>query len=211
MRNLLLYLCVPLAAGGTPLLASAEDLASLGPVYEIREKHGTEMIIGKLREMERRGELAKWEAESKTRLVDVLTNPKPIAGLGPTRTGRTFYYDPTYTVPSNIVDAKGNVLFPAGYRKNPLEVFSLSQHLLFFDGRDAKQVKLARRLIDHYDGRVMPILVAGSFMNLMRDWKQHVYFDQFGFLVNKLGIGQVPALVSQEGLQLRIDEVKVTP
>jgi conjugal transfer pilus assembly protein TraW len=38
-----------------------------------------------------------------------------------------------------------------------------------------------------------------------------VYFDQQGLLIRRLGITQVPALVSQEGLHLRIDELEVTP
>ena len=36
-----------------------------------------------------------------------------------------------------------------------------------------------------------------------------VYYDQRGLLVQRLGIHQVPALVTQEGRMLRIDELKV--
>jgi len=36
-----------------------------------------------------------------------------------------------------------------------------------------------------------------------------VFFDQQGLLVRRLGIRQVPALVTQEGKRLRIDELKV--
>jgi conjugal transfer pilus assembly protein TraW len=41
----------------------------------------------------------------------------------------------------------------------------------------------------------------------MQRWRLPVYFDQQGALTRKLGITQVPALVSQEGLQLRVDEL----
>jgi conjugal transfer pilus assembly protein TraW len=87
-------------------------------------------------------------------------------------------------------------------------VVSLSKHLLFFDGRDSEQVRRARRLIDHYGGKVKPILVAGSYLDLMKAWQLSVYFDQQGVLIRKLGITHVPALVSQEGSRLRIDELK---
>ena len=40
-------------------------------------------------------------------------------------------------------------------------------------------------------------------------WKTPVYYDQEGTLVRKLGITGVPAIVSQEGSRLRIDEVTV--
>ncbi len=37
------------------------------------------------------------------------------------------------------------------------------------------------------------------------------YYDQQGVLTRRLGIAQVPALVSQEGKRLRVDELEVTP
>jgi len=41
----------------------------------------------------------------------------------------------------------------------------------------------------------------------MQRWGTPVYYDQQGALTRRLGITQVPALVSQEGAQLRIDEL----
>ena len=42
-------------------------------------------------------------------------------------------------------------------------------------------------------------------------WHVLVYYDQQGLLTRRLGITQVPALVSQDGLRLRIDELAVSP
>jgi len=41
--------------------------------------------------------------------------------------------------------------------------------------------------------------------------RDHPYYDQQGVLTRRLGIAQVPALVSQEGKRLRVDELEVTP
>jgi conjugal transfer pilus assembly protein TraW len=98
-------------------------------------------------------------------------------------------------------------LFAAGTRKNPLDVVSLSKHLLFFDARDRRQVTRARELIARYAGKVKPILTGGSYLDLMKAWRIPVYYDQQGTLTRRFGIRQVPALVSQEGARLRIDEV----
>jgi len=68
-------------------------------------------------------------------------------------------------------------------------------------------VAKARVLIARYGGRVKPILVGGSYVGLMKSWGTPVFYDQEGTLVRKLGISAVPAIVSQEGLRLRIDEV----
>ena len=87
------------------------------------------------------------------------------------------------------------------------EVVSLSRHLLFFDARDPRQVKHARELNGRYAGRIKPILTGGSYLDLMKAWRVPVYYDQSGTLTRRFGIRQVPALVSQEGLRLRIDEL----
>lgn len=194
--------------GGVATASRAEDLGTIGQTYAIEEPHLLHYIEQTLRDKEKTGELARLEEQAKSRVIESIRNPRPLAGIRPTQTARTFYFDPSIKVEQNITDDKGNIVVPAGTAKNPLEVVSLSKHLLFFDGSDREQVRYARTLIDHYGGKVKPILVAGSYLDLMKAWQLAVYFDQQGVLTTKLGITQVPALVSQEGLRLRIDELR---
>lgn len=201
--------CAAATAVALSATASAANLGQIGPVFEITEQHAIQYMIERLGKMEKSGELARLERETQDRARKAVAEPTPVAGLSETFKTRTYYYDPTVTVPENIVDGTGRVLVPAGFRKNPLEVFSLSKHLLFFDARDERQVGYARRLIDHYKGRVTPILVGGSYLDLMKRWDLRVYYDQRGTLSNRFGIKQVPALVTQEGPLLRIDELRV--
>ena len=197
-----------LVIGGVATASRAEDLGTVGETYAIQEPHLLHYIEQTLREKEKTGELANLEEQAKSRVIESIRNPKPLAGIQPTQTARTFYFDPSIKVDQNITDDKGNIIVPAGTTKNPLEVVSLSKHLLFFDGSDGEQVRYARSLIDRYGGKVKPILVAGSYLDLMKAWQLSVYFDQQGVLTTKFGITQVPALVSQEGLRLRIDELR---
>ena len=190
-----------------PRVCIAIDLGTIGPVYPIQEPHLLDFIRKRLQEKERSGELKKLEEAARTRATQAVTHPMPVAGIKTAETARTFFYDPTFTLDRNVLDDKGNLLFTAGTRKNPLEVVSLSKHLLFFDARDKRQVARARELITFYKGRVKPILVGGSYLDLMRAWRTPVYYDQQGVLTRRLGIKQVPAIVSQEGLRLRIDEL----
>ncbi len=206
-RSAALVLGVWLAASG----AQAMDLGSLGPTYEISEPHLLAFIEQRLREKERSGELQRLEGEARARSVNTVTHPPPVPGLHPTEQVRTFYFDPSFTLDRNILGPQGELLFPAGTRKNPLEVVSLSRHLLFFDARDQRQLRRAQELMTFYAGRVKPILVGGSYLDLMKAWHLPVYYDQQGLLTRRFGITQVPALVSQEGLRLRIDELAVTP
>lgn len=190
-----------------PSLARASDIGTIGPVYPIQEPHLLDFIRQRLQEKERSGELKKLEEQARARGIDAVTHPKPVAGIKLAETARTFYFDPTFTLDRNVLDDKGKLLFPAGTRKNPLEIVALSKHLLFFDARDKRQVTRARELITFYRGRVKPILVGGSYLDLMKSWRAPVYYDQQGVLTHRLGITQVPAIVLQEGLRLRIDEL----
>ena len=205
----LVLVAAALVFGGAATGSRAEDLGTVGATYAIAEPHLLRYIEQTLREKEKSGELANLEEQAKSRVIDSIKNPKPLAGIRSTQTARTFYFDPSIKVEQNVTDDKGNIIVPAGTTKNPLEVVSLSKHLLFFDGRDREQVRDARALIDHYGGKVKPILIAGSYLDLMKAWQLSVYFDQQGVLTRKFGITQVPALVSQEGMRLRIDELKV--
>lgn len=207
LRHLLLPGLAALAAACG---AHATDLGVIGPTYEISEPHLLKMIEQRLREKERSGELQRLEKEARERGITVVRNPPAVGGLRATQTARTFYVDPSFTLDRNVLDAQGRLLFPAGTRKNPLEVVSLSKHLLFFDARDRRQVARARELLATYQGRVKPILTGGSYLDLMKSWRIPVYYDQQGLLTRRFGIAQVPALVSQEGQRLRVDELEIT-
>ncbi len=199
-----LLVAAMLAVGGK---ASAVDLGTIGPTYEIAEPHLLAFIEQRLREKERSGELQRLAEAARTRGIDTVRQPPPVEGLRTTERPRTFYVDPSFTLDRNITDPQGRLMFAAGTHKNPLEVVSLSRHLLFFDARDPRQVQHARELSGRYEGRIKPILTGGSYLDLTKAWRVPVYYDQSGTLTRRFGIRQVPALVSQDGLRLRIDEL----
>ena len=191
------------------IATSASAAEQIGPIYPIVEPDMLQEIMRVLREKEKSGELAKMQKEAIERSKRSAEEPKPVEGVTRTTRARTFYWDPSVTAPKTITDPQGRVVVTAGTRMNPLDHVSLSNHLLFFDGRDREQVAKAAELIRKYEGRVKAIMVSGPVMELTRQWKFQVYFDQGGFIVQKLGIKQVPALVSQDGKRLRIDELEV--
>ena len=208
--SVVLFAVLLTALPGFSGVASATDLGTIGPVYPVGEAHLLDFIRQRLQDKERSGELKKLEEQARTRGVESVTYPQAVAGMQTAQAARTLYFDPTFTLDRNILDDKGNLLFPAGTRKNPLAIVALSRHLLFFDARDKRQVTRARALIAAYQARkvnVKPILVGGSYLDLMKSWHVPVYYDQQGVLTHRLGITKVPAIVSQEGMRLRIDEL----
>lgn len=188
---------------------SAQAAEQIGPTYPILEPDMLQEIQRMLREKEKSGELAKLQKEGIERSKRSAEEPKPVENLVRTSRPRTYFWDPSVVAPKTITDPQGRVVVEAGKRMNPLEYVSLTNHLLFFDGRDREQVAKAAEIIRKYEGRVKAIMVGGPVLELTRQWKFQVYFDQGGAIVKKLGIRQVPALVSQDGKRLRIDELEV--
>jgi conjugal transfer pilus assembly protein TraW len=182
------------------------DLGVVGPVYPVQEPDLRRAIEARLQEKERTGELARLQREGIARAEASLREPPPVIGLQRTVTPRVTHVDASLHVARDFLAPDGTTLVPPG-RINPLDYVQLSTRLLFFDARDRAQIAHAARLIDQHQGRVKPILVGGSFVDLTRQWRRPVYYDQGGALVRRLGIRQVPALVSQDGKRLRVEEI----
>ena len=187
--------------------AAERGLGVVGPVYPILEPDLLRTIESILREKERSGELARLQHQGLARAEASLKAPEPVRGLRRTVAARVRHVDASTKVARDIVAPDGATVIRAGTRINPLDYVQLSSRLLFFDARDGAQVLRAAQLIDRFEGRVKPILVGGSFVELTRRWRRPVYYDQGGALVRRLGIEQVPALVSQEGKRLRVEEL----
>jgi len=187
--------------------ARAQDLGVIGPVYPIAEPSLLEVILSKLREAEASGVLARLQRDTQDKVKRGIEEPAPVAAITKTTQARSFYYDPSIVVPYAITDAQGTVIVAPGTKVNPLDTVSLSKALLFIDARDAAQVGRARRVLQERGGKVKLILTGGSYLELMHRLKRPVFFDQRGQLTARLGIRHVPALVTQEGRRLRIDEI----
>lgn len=197
--------CTALALAGA---VQAQNLGVIGPVYPIAEPSLLDVILARLREAEASGALARLQRDTQSRVQREVEMPTPVTGITRTTRPRTRYYDPSIVVPEVIRDADGKVLVAPGTKLNPLDTVSLSRPLLFIDARDTTQLARARQLLDERAGRVKLILTGGSYLDLMRGWQLPVYFDQHGHLTDKLGIRHVPAIVTQEGQRLRIDELR---
>lgn len=186
--------------------AHAVDLGQYGPVYPVKEPDLLDVITSTVQAKVDSGEWKRLYTDAQRRAQVALENPRPVAGLAAATARRSWLFDPSIVLSQDIRDNEGRVLYAAGTRVNPLDAVALPQPLLFFDGGDARQVKAAQAVLSKYNGLVTPILVAGSWQKLGKEWQRQVYFDQQGRLVGQLGIQAVPALVTQELSALRIEE-----
>lgn len=197
-------------AAGLYLVAAAAvavDYGRIGPTYPVKEPDMLEWIEKRVAAKVASGEALRYQKEQSEKIERRLLNPAPLLSVSKATRGRTVYFDPTFVVDENVADDKGRILVAAGTTINPLDRVGLSRPLIFFDARDKSQVAFAKRFLDGRAGLAKPILVGGSYFDLMKLWDTPVYFDQQSALIRKLGIKHVPAIVVQEGKRLRIDEI----
>ena len=188
----------------------AQNLGNYGNTWDIQEQDAIDMIKGKLTQMEKKGELKKLWSDYRDRYLNSIENPPAVPGISTATTARSWNFDPSYTFGENIEDHLGNVIVRAGTKVNPLKQMPLTKTLIFIDARDPAQVAFAKARSDA-NPRDKVILVAGSFLKLNREWKRITYFDQRGHLSTRFGIKRVPAVVSQKGDVLLIEEVPPRP
>lgn len=193
----------------------AKDFGTRGHTYKIAEQGFLEMIDQRLQKVDIKKEQTKMTAIAKDRVE----NPPAAKNIKPATKNRVFYYDPTYTLDKDAVLPCGKILHKAGTTVNPLQHMDLNRRMFFVDSREKEQVKwlkkkLTNPLVDQsepVEDRI--ILIGGSPFklkeNLGKDHENKVYFDQAGEITRKFGIKSSPAIVVQDGLQLRIEEIKL--
>ena len=211
MSQLIILLMLILAI----LPADAKDFGTRGHSYQITEQEFLQMIAERLKKIDMKKEQERMQGIVRDRVE----NPRAVERVKPAVAGRSFYFDPTYTLDKDVVLPCGKVLHKAGTQVNPLEHMDLNRRLLFIDARRIEQVKWLREKLDKplldqkeaVEDRV--ILVGGSpftLKELLKDeYKNKVYFDQNGELTTRFGITGSPAVVVQDGLQLKIEEIKL--
>lgn len=185
--------------------AMARDHGVMGQTWPVIEPDLLTTIDAKLKSLEASGGIARMQKELAAKTEYRVRNPQPVAGLGVTQEPRAWLFDPSIVVADDIRDAKGNLIAARGTKVNPLGLVQLKTDLVFVDGRDPAQIAWATSKWESTKAKI--IFVAGSPFDRMGEYKRRFFFDQQGKLTQHFGIAHVPAVVSQEGEALRIQEL----
>ncbi|MGF1916707.1 type-F conjugative transfer system protein TraW [Vibrio splendidus] len=194
----------------SPFVA-AKDFGTTGQTFGLAEVNMTVWIEQRLAQKEADGTLDRFHAQLKQAVTGYMAQPPAVKGLHRASRDRRFTVDPTLIVKRDITDHDGHIMVKAGTRVNPFERLGrpYTRKLAFFDGRDAAQVQWASRLAKQYPTQVTLILVGGNIGRTHQALNQKVWFDQNGYLSQKLRLSGVPALASACGSLWCIDEFKV--
>jgi len=189
----------------------AKNLGVVGQTFPIAEQDMAEIIQSKLKEMEKSGELQRHQDHLKSIALQAIQQPRPVKGITRATETRVFYHDPSFSYPHDLKDHQGKVFYRAGTRINPLSYQPYTRELIFIDGDDVRQKSWCWDHLQQSQAseKIKIILIKGLPLKLSEEWKCDIYFAQGGVLTKTLKIEHVPAIVKQEGMKLKITELKI--
>lgn len=114
-------------------------------------------------------------------------------------TRKVYYVDPTYTLPEDVLDHNGMVIFRKGTTYNPLDSINLGKYI-FIDGNRPEDVELAIK--GHYRKIIM---VSGDSLELQKKHKETFYHAN-DEMIRLFRIERVPLIIEQEGRLIRATE-----
>ena len=186
-------------------VALAQHLGTFGETFNILEKDLLEQITFELNKLSENSEFQNLQIKIQNDFVKSAI-PTPVLEVTKTSNPRVFFYDPSIKVSNDLKDHKGKIFVKANSMYNPLKIHKFREALLFIDGEDNDQVKWSL----NYGCPCKIILTNGSPFKLMDKYLVKIYFDQHGSLVKKFGIKQIPAIVTQKGEKLQVEEFQVS-
>lgn len=213
-------------------VAVAKDFGKQGAIFEIKEEGFVAMMQRKLKGVN----LAEHEQKMKDLARKRVEEPTSILGITRATKMVSHSFDPSYVLDEDVFLPCGKLLYPAGTKVNPLDHMEWGGRMVFIDGRDSAQIawvkdnylkteafdkneeKLLQNLSDQNKGNTAYtaissdtkiILTGGRPLELEREVKKPIYFDQFGELTGRFNIAHVPAIVEQDGKYLKVTEINI--
>ena len=169
---------------GTVGAVQAKNLGQAGPVYPIVE---TSVV-----------KVQKSIQKRRSNILELLSMPTALVESEQ-------YLDLSYTVPHDITDAEGNIIYPEGYRFNPLE-HRRFRTMIVIDGSDAKQVDWAGNLENAADPMTRIVITQGDKAAVSKRFKRQVY-RLHPQEAQRFRIKNVPTIVQQKGAVLAVKTI----
>ncbi|ORJ57500.1 hypothetical protein [Geothermobacter hydrogeniphilus] len=178
----------------------ARVLGTFGKTYPIIERDALE-------EIRERAARVNWQS-ALDRIRPEEFRPEGLPRLPRAAEDRAFLVDMTYTLGFDIPDGKGGILYPKGYRFNPLDYLPFNQTLVVVDGDDPLQLDWLRGsgLLDK--GGTVLLLAGGSFVELARDLDRPVFYLT-PQIRERFHLRAVPAVIRRREKMMAVREIRV--
>lgn len=183
----------------------AKDLGTVGPTYKITETNLLHFIYDRLNQYQKEGRLEQLQQQFVKQVQKQIERPVG-SNVTPAIKNNSWLFDPSLQLQKDITNEKGQMIAAAGTVVNPLAYVHLSKELVFINGDIDKELYFAKIKINQKPNTKI-ILVSGNIKEVNKKLNLPVYFDQGARLIGRFGVQHTPAVVMQDGNNLRISEI----
>jgi len=178
----------------------ARVLGTFGKTYPVIERDALE-------EIQERAAQVNWKS-ALDRIRPEGFRPKGLPDLPRAAKDRSFLVDMTYTLGFDIPDGKGGILYPKGYRFNPLDYLPFNQTLVVFDGDDPLQVAWLKASGLLSKSGTMLLLSDGSFIDVGKGLNRLAYYAS-PQIVERFHLRVTPSVIRRRGKLMEVQEIRV--
>ena len=187
-----------------PMCVSAKDLGRIGNTYPIAEKDALEEIKERAKNVDIKQYVNKNKLE--TKIKNFLPSDAP--QLKTANIDSSFTVDLTYTLDFDIPDGRGNILYPKGYKFNPLDYINYNKTIVVINGADNRQVEWFEKSVHGKDINTLLLITNGSYYSLSQRLKRQVFYAN-PKIVEIFELKYVPSVIYQKGNVMEVKEIAV--
>ena len=178
----------------------AKDLGKYGATYPVIE----EDAIGQLKKAIAGYDWVKFTNKQKEKIRNF--KPKDLMDLPVAKENKVFNVDMTGTIKEDIIGRDGEVVYPKGYKYNPMEYVFMRRIIVFINGSDEKQIEWYKQSPYPADMRTMLLITDGSYLNVRKKLKALTVYYANKEIIERMGIKAVPSVAVQKGTELEVRE-----
>lgn len=183
--------------------AEARVLGTVGATYPFAEKDALSEIEHKARGVNWNKAMAGLRSQGNN-LVPASVPKLPVAA-----TNRRRQVDPTYVLDESIPDPRtGGILYPKGYRFNPLNYAPFPGEVVVFNAADRRQLNWFSQSVHAKQLSSVVLLTGGNPKMISEMVGRAVYFAD-DKLTKRLGVRAVPSVVRQRNKMYEVEEFNV--
>lgn len=132
--------------------------------------------------------------------------PTDLKELTPSIKNNTFYPDMTYTNPTDIYDNKGNIIYPKGFKFNPLDYQIIHYQMIVINGNSKEEIEwlIKNNYLDNI--KYMILLSDGNYKKVGEKLNQPVFYAM-PKITEKFNIQHTPSIITQIRNKMEVKEI----
>lgn len=177
--------------------AAAKVVGVEGMTYPIKERDLLEVIEEKARSMDMDALEEKLQSEIQSQ-AETFKGQDAVTQLPRATKSKTYRVDLSYTVPHDITDEAGNIIYPAGYRINPLKVMGdhgINYPFLLLVVNGEREAELAWFEQSGFDTPNVKLLVTDGYPFQLAERLKRPVFQFTEVMRRRFAVSETPSLI----------------